>query len=244
MAERHCFLNASSNLWALGCHRREHCTPAVLPRGRVESPPRPITWPEAPFARDPSRARPISLCRGGDLGRGPLLASLAAGVPGPPTAARGGLARLGRCGGRRRTGKDGVRPRLPPSLTPSRAPAPSFPPLPSPAPAPAHSLRALRLGRMSGSSLPGALALSLLLVSGSLLPGPGAAQNGKPRGRGRVGRGRPAPATRGAGPRPEGDAGAGSGRPGLRGGGASLRGGGVALVRARGVGLFAHRELE
>uniref|UniRef100_H3BKY2 Neuroplastin n=1 Tax=Mus musculus TaxID=10090 RepID=H3BKY2_MOUSE len=31
---------------------------------------------------------------------------------------------------------------------------------------------------MSGSSLPGALALSLLLVSGSLLPGPGAAQNG------------------------------------------------------------------
>nr|KAF6501640.1 neuroplastin [Molossus molossus] len=30
---------------------------------------------------------------------------------------------------------------------------------------------------MSGSSLPSALALSLLLVSGSLLPGPGAAQN-------------------------------------------------------------------
>lgn len=40
---------------------------------------------------------------------------------------------------------------------------------------------------MSGSSFPGALALSLMLVSGSLLPGPGAAQNGKPRGRGRAG---------------------------------------------------------
>uniref|UniRef100_A0A8C6BE81 Neuroplastin n=2 Tax=Odontoceti TaxID=9722 RepID=A0A8C6BE81_MONMO len=33
---------------------------------------------------------------------------------------------------------------------------------------------------MSGSSLPSALALSLLLVSGSLLPGPGAAQNAAP----------------------------------------------------------------
>lgn len=163
----------------------------------MESPPRPITWPEAPFARDLPCARPISLRRGGDFGLGPLLASLAAGAPGPPTAASGGLARLGRCGGRRRTGKDGARPRLPPSLTPSRArsPAPSLPPLPSPAPAPAHSLRALRLGRMSGSSLPSALALSLLLVSGSLLPGPGAAQNGKPRGRGRARRGRRAPAT-------------------------------------------------
>lgn len=32
---------------------------------------------------------------------------------------------------------------------------------------------------MSGPSLPSALALSLLLVSGSLLPGPVAAQNGK-----------------------------------------------------------------
>lgn len=34
VGERHCFLNASSNLWALGLHRIDDCTlPALLPRG-------------------------------------------------------------------------------------------------------------------------------------------------------------------------------------------------------------------
>lgn len=47
---------------------------------------------------------------------------------------------------------------------------------------------------MSGSSLPSALALSLLLVSGSLLPGPGAAQNGKRGAGGGSGGGCGAPA--------------------------------------------------
>lgn len=80
-----------------------------------------------------------------------------------------------RCGGRRRTAKDGAEPQLPPSLTPSRArpPPPSLPSLPGPGPFASRS----SAGRMSGSSLPSGLALSLLLVSGSLLPGPGAAQN-------------------------------------------------------------------
>uniref|UniRef100_A0A8C6D6R0 Neuroplastin n=1 Tax=Moschus moschiferus TaxID=68415 RepID=A0A8C6D6R0_MOSMO len=52
----------------------------------------------------------------------------------PPTAPSEGLARLGRCGGRRRTGKDGALPRLPPSLSPSRTrpPPPSLPSLPRP----------------------------------------------------------------------------------------------------------------
>lgn len=105
----------------------------------------------------------------------PLLASFAAIIPQPPTTRSRGLARLGRCGGRRRTGKDGAEPQLPPSLTPSRArpPPPSLPSLPRSRPIRSSA------GRMSGSSLPSALALSLLLVSGSLLPGPGAAQNGK-----------------------------------------------------------------
>lgn len=142
MGGRFCFLNASSHLWALGFHQvktvlsRALLRPPPWESGRVESPPRPITWPEAPFARDLPCARPISLRRGGDFGRGPLLASLAAGAPGPPTAASGGLARLRRCGGRRRTGKDGARPRQPPSLTPSRArpPPPSLPSLPRPRP--------------------------------------------------------------------------------------------------------------
>lgn len=88
-----------------------------------------------------SRARPISLCRGGnaesegqeDRLRPPLLASLDAVAPQPPTAGSEGLARLGRCGGRR-TGKDGAEPRLPPSLSPSsaRPPPPSLPSLPRP----------------------------------------------------------------------------------------------------------------
>ena len=182
---------------------------------RVESPPRPVTWPKAPFARDRPCAWPISLCRGGDLGRGGeeglfsrALPPVLLARPRPPAEVSRGLDAAAVGGGQGRT--ELGRGCLPRSLPRARArpPPPSLPSL-SPAPAPAHSLRALRLGRMSGSSLPGALALSLLLVSGSLLPGPGAAQNGKPRGRGRVGRGRPALATRGAGPRPEGDAGAG-----------------------------------
>uniref|UniRef100_A0A4X1TLE3 Neuroplastin n=3 Tax=Sus scrofa TaxID=9823 RepID=A0A4X1TLE3_PIG len=111
-----------------------------FPKARRASgaPPLPITWPEAPLARDPPRARPIGLSRGGDTEsegredrlRPPLLAILDAVAAQPPTAGRDCLARPGRCG-----------------------------------------------GRMLGSSLPSALALSLLLVSGSLLPGPGAAQN-------------------------------------------------------------------
>ncbi|XP_016057083.1 PREDICTED: neuroplastin isoform X3 [Miniopterus natalensis] len=88
---------------------------------------------------------------------------------------------LGRCGGRRRTGKDGAVPLLPPSHTPScaRPPPPSLPSLPQPGPGSGPGPFALRSSaeRMSGSSLPSALVLSLLLVSGSLLPGPGAAQN-------------------------------------------------------------------
>ncbi|ELW69751.1 Neuroplastin [Tupaia chinensis] len=44
----------------------------------------------------------------------------------------------------------------------------------------AHSWFSLPLGRVAGLLQPWALALSLLLVSGSLFPGPGAAQN-KPR---------------------------------------------------------------
>lgn len=124
--------------------------------------------------------------------RSPLLASLAAITPQPPTTRSEGLARFGRCGGRRRTAKDGAEPQLPPSLTPSRArpPPPSLPSLPGPGPFASRS----SAGRMSGSSLPSGLALSLLLVSGSLLPGPGAAQNGKQGAGGGLGGGRGTPA--------------------------------------------------
>lgn len=54
-------------------------------------------------------------------------------------------------------------------------------PLPPSLPFPGPGAFAFRSSaeRMLGSSLPSALALSLLLVSGSLLPGPGVAQNGK-----------------------------------------------------------------
>lgn len=139
-----CF-KASSYLWVRLGHRGVNRTRASrFPTARRAGgvPPRPVTWPEAPSARDLPRARPISLCRGGSAGSAgrespsgpPLLASLAAVAPQPPTTRSEGLARLGRCGGRRRTGKDGAEPRLPPSLTPSRArpPPPSLPSLPRP----------------------------------------------------------------------------------------------------------------
>lgn len=115
-----------------------------FPKARRASgaPPLPITWPEAPLARDPPRARPIGLSRGGDTEsegredrlRPPLLAILDAVAAQPPTAGRDCLARPGRCGGRRRTGKDGAEPRLPPSLSPwhTRPPPPSLPSLPQP----------------------------------------------------------------------------------------------------------------
>jgi hypothetical protein len=184
----------SSYLWELPIRKGVNPTltcQSSRARRAGTAPPSPVTWPETPWARDPPRAGPISFRRGGATGsegrerqeRPRLLASLATVAPQPPTTGSEGLARFGRCGRRRRTtGKDGAEPRLPPSLTPSRArpPPPSLPSLPRPwAPAPAHLLFRLVVGRMSGSSLPSALALSLLLVSGSLLPGPGAAQNGK-----------------------------------------------------------------
>lgn len=89
-------------------------------------------------------------------------------------------------------------------------PLPPSPPLPGPGPVPSPFALRCSAERMSGSSLPSTLALSLLLVSGSLLPGPGAAQNGKqdagggpgPRwcrskGKGAAGRGGGAAAPRG-----------------------------------------------
>lgn len=69
---------------------------------------------------------------------------------------------------------------LPRSLPRALArPLPPSPPFPGPGSGLGPFAVRSSAGRMSGSSLPSALALSLLLVSGSLLPGPGAAQNGK-----------------------------------------------------------------
>lgn len=120
--------------------------PARLRRasGRSLTAPRHVA--RGTVARDLPSAGPISAFKGGDakpegmeqLSKTRILAMFAAVAPVPPTARSEGLARFGRCGGRRRTGKDGAEPRLPPSLTPSLAspPPPSLPSLPQPRPRP------------------------------------------------------------------------------------------------------------
>lgn len=105
-------------------------------------------------------------------------------------------------------------------------PLPPSPPFPGPGSVPGPFALRCSIERMSGSSLPSALALSLLLVSGSLLPGPGAAQNGKPGAGG------------GPGPEVVPERGEGSGRERQRGcspaGRRGRRGVGGAGVRTRG----------
>uniref|UniRef100_A0A8C0Z0N7 Neuroplastin n=1 Tax=Canis lupus familiaris TaxID=9615 RepID=A0A8C0Z0N7_CANLF len=72
--------------------------------------------------------------RGGWWGGGLFSRALPPSLLSRPRARSGDLARLGRCGGRRRTEKDGAGLLLPPSLTPSRSrpPPPSLPSLPRP----------------------------------------------------------------------------------------------------------------
>uniref|UniRef100_A0A8B9YCC0 Neuroplastin n=1 Tax=Bos mutus grunniens TaxID=30521 RepID=A0A8B9YCC0_BOSMU len=103
-----------------------------------------------------------------------MLSLLSRPRPGAKVSRGLGAAAVG--GGRGRTEPcHGCLPRsLPRSLA---RPLPPSPPFPGPGSGPGPFAVPSSAGRMSGSSLPSALALSLLLVSGSLLPGPGAAQN-------------------------------------------------------------------
>uniref|UniRef100_A0A8C2P618 Neuroplastin n=3 Tax=Caprinae TaxID=9963 RepID=A0A8C2P618_CAPHI len=103
-----------------------------------------------------------------------MLSLLSRPRPGAKVSRGLGAAAVG--GGRGRTEPcHGCLPRsLPRALA---RPLPPSPPFPGPGSGPGPFAVPSSAGRMSGSSLPSALALSLLLVSGSLLPGPGAAQN-------------------------------------------------------------------
>lgn len=207
---------SSSYLWALPVYWGNNLTaysPVPQGQGREKAPPPPSRGQKRPWhvthfalGQSASAGAETQWQRGWSVSRGRLfsrvlLPSLLSRLrPGAKVSRGLGAAAVG--GGRRRT--EPRHPCLPLLLLRALArPLPPSPPFPGPGSGLGPFAVRSSAGRMSGSSLPSALALSLLLVSGSLLPGPGSAQNGK-RGAGDgPGAARGTPAAGGGRPGPE-----------------------------------------